>query len=92
MCLAIPGQVVEVVDAKNRLAKVDVAGVQRTVNIALLDSDGQGVRAGDWVLIHVGFAMSKVDETEARATLALLEQLGSEYEQELHELRASAIE
>src|SRR5215208_2941800 len=72
MCLAIPGQVVEVVDDDNRLAQVDVAGVKRTVNIGLLDEDyGGGVQPGDWVLIHVGFALSKVDEEEAIATLRL---------------------
>ncbi len=65
MCLAIPGRVVEVVDELNRLAKVDVAGVFRNVNIGLLDEDGGGAQPGDWVLIHVGFAMSKVDEEEA---------------------------
>jgi len=92
MCLAIPGQIVEVVDQVNRLAKVDVAGVQRNVNIGLLDSDGVGVGIGDWVLIHVGFALSKVDEAEAHATLRLLEQMGAEYEMELEELRASVIE
>ena len=68
MCLAIPGQIVEVVDEANRLAKVDVAGVQRNVNIGLLDATARR-RPGDWVLIHVGFAISKVDEEEARATL-----------------------
>ncbi len=92
MCLAIPGQVVELVDEVNRLAKVDVAGVQRNVNIGLLDSDGTGVGVGDWVLIHVGFALSKVDEAEARATLSLLERMGAEYEMELAELKASVIE
>lgn len=92
MCLAIPGQVVELVDERNRLAKVDVAGVQRNVNIGLLDSDGVGVGVGDWVLIHVGFALSKVDEAEAHATLRLLERMGAEYEMELQELRASVIE
>ena len=59
MCLAIPGQIVEVVDEANRLAKVDVAGVRRNVNIGLLDADGDGVGPGDWVLIHVGFAISQ---------------------------------
>ena len=88
MCLAIPGQILEVVDESNRLAKVDVAGVQRNVNIGLLDDVG----VGDWVLIHVGFAISRIDEDEARATRELLEQMGAEYEQELHELRASVIE
>lgn len=91
MCLAIPGQVVEVVDQANRLAKVDVAGVQRNVNIGLLD-EGEGAEPGDWVLIHVGFAISKVDEEEARATLNLLEGMGQDYEQELEELKGSVIE
>ena len=92
MCLAIPGQVVEITDAANRLAKVDVAGVQRTVNVGLLDADGAGAEPGDWVLIHVGFALSKVDEEEAAATMKLLEGMGADYEQELEELKASAIE
>ena len=92
MCLAIPGQILEVVDESNRLAKVDVAGVQRNVNIGLLDSEGEGAQPGDWVLIHVGFAISKVDEEEALATRRLVEQMGAEYEAELEELKASAIE
>jgi hydrogenase expression/formation protein HypC len=92
MCLAIPGQVIEMVDEVNRLATVEVAGVRRTVNIGLLDEGGESAKAGDWVLIHVGFALAKIDEEEARATLMLLEQMGSEYEQELVELRASVIE
>ena len=88
MCLAIPGQIVEVVDTTNHLAKVEVAGVQRTVNVGLFDDLGPG----DWILIHVGFAISKIDEHEAQATLALLEAMGLEYETELEELRASVIE
>jgi hydrogenase expression/formation protein HypC len=92
VCLAIPGQIIEVVDEVNRLATVEVAGVRRTVNIALLDVGETGAAPGDWVLIHVGFALSKVDEDEARATLRLLEQMGAEYEQELEELKASVIE
>lgn len=90
MCLAIPGRVVSILDETHRLARVDVAGVQRTINIGLLDDDA--ARPGDWVLIHVGFAISKVNEEEARATLRLLEQLGGEYEQEIEELKASVIE
>ena len=82
----------EIVDAANRLAKVDVAGVHRNVNIGLLDADGSAAGPGDWVLIHVGFAISKVDEEEARATHELLERMGAEYEQELEELKASVIE
>jgi len=93
VCLAIPGQVTAFVDEPNRLARVEVAGVQRTVNVGLLDVDGrQGVAPGEWVLIHVGFALSKVDEEEALATLKLLEGMGADYEQELEELKASAIE
>ncbi len=94
MCLAIPGRIVEVVDESNRLAKVDVAGVQRNVNIGLLDGENGdgGVGPGDWVLIHVGFAISHIDEDEAQATRELLEAMGAEYEQELMELRESVIE
>jgi hydrogenase expression/formation protein HypC len=92
MCLAIPGQVLEVVDECNRLAKVEVAGVRRNVSIGLLDDEDGGVRAGDWVLIHVGFAISRIDEAEAEATLKLLTGMGAEYEQELDELKGSAIE
>jgi hydrogenase expression/formation protein HypC len=93
MCLAIPGRVIEVVDEDNRLAEVEVAGVRRTVNIGLLDADGGGgVGPDDWVLIHVGFAISQVDEAEAAATLALIQGMGAEYEQELAELKASVIE
>jgi hydrogenase expression/formation protein HypC len=93
VCLAIPGQVVEIVDESNRLAKVDVAGVLRTINIGLLDDGDQaGVGTGDWVLIHVGFAISQVDEQEALATRRQLERMGEDYEQELEELKASVIE
>ena len=88
MCLAIPGQIVEIVDEPRRLARVEVAGVRRTVNIGLLDDAG----IDDWVLIHVGFAISQIDEEEAIATRRLLEQMGAEYEQELEELKASVIE
>lgn len=92
MCLAIPGQVLELVDEENRLARVDVAGVVRNVNVALLDRDGDAAAPGDWVLIHVGFAMSKIDEQEAQATREFLEELGAPYEEELAELKASTIE
>ena len=92
MCLAIPGQVVELVDERRRLARVDVAGVRRNVNVGLLDSADGSVHAGDWVLVHVGFAISKVDEDEARLTLRLLEGMGTEYERELQELKASTVE
>jgi hydrogenase expression/formation protein HypC len=90
MCLAIPGQVIEIVDAANQIARVDVVGVKRNINVGLLCDEG--VAPGDWVLIHVGFAISRIDESEARATVELLEEMGLEYEQELAELKASVIE
>ena len=94
MCLAIPAQIIGVVDEERRVATVEVAGVRRAVSIGLLDLDDGRVGAGpgDWVLIHVGFAISRVDEQEARATLELLAQMGEDYERELDELQASAIE
>ncbi len=90
MCLAIPGQIVEIVDHEHQIARVEVAGVRRNVNVGLLAGDG--AQAGEWVLIHVGFALSRVDEDEAHATLLLLQQLGAAYEEELEELKASVIE
>jgi hydrogenase expression/formation protein HypC len=92
MCLAIPGQVIEVVDELNQIAVVEVVGVRRKINVSLLADDGDDAQPGDWVLIHVGFALSKVDEQEAQATLRLLQHMGAEYEQELEELKASVIE
>ena len=88
MCLAIPGRILEIVDEPNRLAKVDVAGVLRNVNVGLLDD----AQPGDWVLIHVGFALSKVDEDEAQGTLDLLRRMGEAFEQELEDLKTSAIQ
>ena len=92
MCLAIPGQVIEFVDEPNRLARVDVAGVIRTVNVGLLDRDGDAAVPGDWVLIHVGFALSKIDEEEAAAALSFLEGVGQAYQDELRALADSTIE
>jgi hydrogenase expression/formation protein HypC len=92
VCLAIPGRVVQVVDHANQLAQVEVAGVRRTVSVGLLDVADLDSLCGEWVLIHVGFAISRVDEEQARETLALLAEIGAEYEQELDELKASAIE
>jgi hydrogenase expression/formation protein HypC len=90
MCLGIPGQVVEIVDDVNSIAKVDVSGVKRNVNVALVRPEGIG--AGDWVLIHVGFAMSKIDEIEARETMKALQQMGQAYADELQMLHSSQIE
>jgi hydrogenase expression/formation protein HypC len=91
MCLAIPGQLIEFVDEANRLAKVDVAGVRRTVNVGLLDAEDGGAQIGDWVLIHVGFALSKIDEEEAHATLSLLRGMGQDFEDAIEELKGSVI-
>ena len=92
MCLGIPGQIVEFVDEPLHIAKVDVSGVRRNINVALLADGPDAVGPGDWVLIHVGFAMSKIDEAEARETRMFLEMLGEPYEQELAELEGSGIE
>jgi hydrogenase expression/formation protein HypC len=89
MCLGIPGQVVEFVPEQPDLARVEVAGVKRTINVGLLSQEG--VQTGDWVLIHVGFAMSKIDSDEAAATLQMLEGLGQAYSDEIDALRASQI-
>ncbi len=90
MCLGIPGEIVEFVDAGNDIAKVEVGGVKRNVNIGLLKGDDR-VGVGDWVLIHVGFALSKIDEEEAAATINFLQGLGDAYEEELEQLKASDI-
>lgn len=87
MCLAIPGEVVAITDAATNLATVDVGGVRRVVNVSLVDDIGPG----DWVLVHVGFAMSKIDESEARTTLEMLAQIGQAYTDELAALRTSEI-
>jgi len=89
MCLAIPGQIVEIVDEANHIAKVDVSGVKRNVNIALVRPEGADV--GSWVLIHVGFALSIVDEEEAQETRKVLEMLGQAYEDELEALSTSQV-
>lgn len=92
MCLGIPGRIVEILDEEIYLAKAEVSGVRRNVNIGLVHHGDERVQVGDWILIHVGFAMSKIDEEEAQNTLRFLEELGEAYEQELEELRASQIE
>jgi hydrogenase expression/formation protein HypC len=89
MCLGIPGQVVELVDANDHLARVDVSGVTRLINIGLLEDEP--LEAGDWVLIHVGFAMSKIDEEEARLALASLKLMGQAYGEELDAFWSSRI-
>ena len=90
MCLAIPGQVIEMIDPVKNIAKVDVGGVRRNVNVGLLTEKDE-VSLGDWVLIHVGFALSKVDEAEAAATLEVLRGLGEAFDDEIEQLKASSI-
>lgn len=77
MCLGIPGQIVEITDIKQKLALVNVAGVKRQVNIACIVNDDHPAEScvGDWVLVHVGFAMNRIDEKEAAETLQLLKEL-----------------
>ncbi len=90
MCLGIPGRIVEIVDEINHIAKVDVSGVKRNVNVAVVRHEG--IAPGDWVLIHVGFAMSKIDEREAEQTIKLLHGMDDAYEDELRMLHESQIE
>ncbi len=90
MCLGIPGRIVEFVDPTRHLAKAEVSGVRRTINVGLVLPDGLDV--GDWVLIHVGFALSKIDEAEAERTTRYLIELGEAYEQELDQIAESRIE
>lgn len=81
MCLGIPGEIVDIVDVDEHLASVEVSGVRRVVSTRLL-ADEQ-VSVGDWVLVHVGFAMSKIDENEADITLDQIRKLGRTYDEEL---------
>ncbi len=92
MCLGIPGQIVEVIDEEHHIAKAEVSGVRRAINIGLLAEGPDAVGVGDWVLIHVGFAMSKIDEEEAHSTREFLISLGAPFEEELAELEQSKIE
>jgi hydrogenase expression/formation protein HypC len=90
MCLGIPGEVIEILPERPDLARVNVSGVRRAINIGLLENEV--VEPGDWVLIHVGFALSKIDEDEANAALAFLEGIGQSYADELSALAESRIE
>ena len=83
MCLGIPGQLVEILDGTDHRAIADVDGVRREVNIHLVEGEAGGIKVGEWVLIHVGFAMSRIDEEEATRTLDFIKQLGSVYDDEL---------
>jgi hydrogenase expression/formation protein HypC len=92
MCLGIPGRIVKIDDAEKKLATVDVSGIKRQVNIACIVSEDHPVSScvGDWVLVHVGFAMSRIDEREAAQTLKILTELG-EAQAEMEAMRMSGI-
>jgi hydrogenase expression/formation protein HypC len=89
MCLGIPGRIVEITDAENFLAKVDVSGVQRTISVRLLEKEMP--KPDEWVLVHVGFAMAKIDEAEAQLTLTAVRQLGDAYTTEIEAFDTSSI-
>jgi hydrogenase expression/formation protein HypC len=93
MCLGIPGRIVRIDDVEKKLATVDISGVKRQVNIACIIDDQHPPEAclGDWVLVHVGFAMSRINEEEAAQTLKILTELG-EAQEELRAMRLSAVE
>jgi hydrogenase expression/formation protein HypC len=86
MCLAIPGKIIEIVDAENHIAKVEVGGVRRNINTGMLDESETQI--GNYVLIHVGFAMSRIDEHEAQETLRILEEIG-QYEDEFSQFKTT---
>ncbi|GAA0354807.1 HypC/HybG/HupF family hydrogenase formation chaperone [Actinoallomurus spadix] len=88
MCLGIPGELVAFGDDPPDLATVDVSGVRRRINIGLLE--GEDLRPGDWVLVHVGFALSKISESEAQALLQFLEDMGQAYDDEIAAFRESS--
>jgi hydrogenase expression/formation protein HypC len=77
MCLGIPGRIVAITEPADALAIVEIGGVRRPVNVSfILDGRPADACLGEWVLIHVGFAMARIDEAEAMRTLALLQELG----------------
>jgi hydrogenase expression/formation protein HypC len=90
MCLGIPARVVDVEEREAGLATVDVSGVRRSISIALVDEPGNPIVENDWVLVHVGFALARIDEEQARETLELLRQ-GVELERELEEIRRGTV-
>lgn len=90
MCLGVPGQIVEFLEPSHHLARAEISGVRRAINVGMLVPDG--LEVGDWVLIHVGFGLAKIDEDEARRTLEFLETLGSDFAEEMLMIEESRIE
>jgi hydrogenase expression/formation protein HypC len=90
MCLGIPGEIVEILPDQPDLATVDISGVRRAINIGLITDEKP--QPGDWILIHVGFALSKIDEAEAKAAMDFLEGIGQAYADEIEALKESRIE
>jgi len=90
MCLGIPGRIVEIVDADNKLGVVEIGGIRRQVNLACVVDADHPVEAcvGDWVIVHVGFAMSRIDERQAAETLETLAELG-ELQEEMAAMQSS---
>jgi hydrogenase expression/formation protein HypC len=86
MCLAIPARLVEYIDADRMYGKVELGGVQRRINTSLLVGEDT-TEPGEYVLVHVGFALSRVSETEAAETLRILEQMGPAYNDEIDQIR-----
>ena len=90
MCLGIPGRIVEIPDRQAGLATVDISGVRRSVSVALVDEPAAPIETGDWVLVHVGFALARIDEVDAQETLDLLRR-GAELQQELVDIRRGTV-
>lgn len=87
MCLGIPGQVVELLAEHEHLAMVDVSGVHRKINLGMLEADN--IQPGDWVLIHVGFAMLKLDAEEAAQAMQSLQMMSEGMADEIEALLPS---
>lgn len=91
MCLGIPGKIIAITDHERQVGMVDVAGVKRAINLSCIAPEDQPLEScvGAWVLVHVGFAMSRIDEVEAQATLEVLNELG-EMQSELDAIQMGA--
>lgn len=87
MCLGLPGRLVVFDPERPHQAVVDIDGVRRPVNVQLVAGDEDGIAVGDWILVHVGFAMARLDEEEATRTLTFIKELGSVYDDEIDQLR-----